>query len=91
MPSSMSRLCTEHRQDYREVCEPNGLFNAPFANLTAAEAHRSACAKRSSPYGHSHYQPLSVYLDVLDCADCGRQVGSILYYGLTTKFMEQNS
>ena len=57
MPSSMSRLCTEHRQDYREVCAPNGLFNAPFANLTAAEAHRSACAKRSSPYRHAHTNP----------------------------------
>ena len=62
MPSSMSTLCTEHRQDYREVCAPDGLFHAPSANLTADEAHRRACAKRSSPYGHAHTNPFPTWM-----------------------------
>ena len=62
MPSSMSTLCTEHRKGYREVCAPDGLFHAPSANLTADEAHRSACAKRSSPYGHAHTNPFPTWM-----------------------------
>ena len=52
-----TKLCTDHRRDYPEVCASDGLFHAPAASLTADEAHRSACAKRSSPYGHKHTNP----------------------------------